>query len=198
MPKTMVWPILTGKYLSPSLQTFYNLNYVLIRFTSENAFRSTFPQDFHRFLRVVWGFFGWRLKSVIRPSGSKRICLKWDYSKTSKIVLAIQNLPEDKDNWSVILFFRYDHPNIMAGQGTLGLEIVEQVPDIDAVVVPVGGGGLIAGVATAIKTLHPRVKIIVSIFCKFLFILWKEKWISQVFTAKCYHPFIPTASTKNA
>lgn len=50
----------------------------------------------------------------------------------------------------------------MAGQGTLGLEIVEQVPDIDAVVVPVGGGGLIAGVALAMKTLHPRVKIIVS------------------------------------
>nr|CAD7431809.1 unnamed protein product [Timema monikensis] len=44
----------------------------------------------------------------------------------------------------------YDHPHIMAGQGTLGLEIVEQVPNIDAVVVPVGGGGLIAGVALAI------------------------------------------------
>ncbi|KZC06262.1 L-threonine dehydratase catabolic TdcB, partial [Dufourea novaeangliae] len=54
----------------------------------------------------------------------------------------------------------YDHPDIMAGQGTLGLEIVEQVPDIDAVVVPVGGGGLIAGVALAVKTLHPNVTII--------------------------------------
>ena len=50
----------------------------------------------------------------------------------------------------------------MAGQGTLGLEIVEQVPDIDAVVVPIGGGGLIAGVALAVKTLHPNVMIIVS------------------------------------
>lgn len=56
----------------------------------------------------------------------------------------------------------YDHPHIMAGQGTLGLEIIEQVEDIDAVVVPVGGGGLIAGVALAIKTLRPHVKIIVS------------------------------------
>ncbi|KAK9694331.1 Pyridoxal-phosphate dependent enzyme [Popillia japonica] len=54
----------------------------------------------------------------------------------------------------------YDHPHIMAGQGTLGLEIIEQVEDIDAVVVPVGGGGLIAGVALAIKTLRPHVKII--------------------------------------
>ncbi|XP_011149389.1 uncharacterized protein LOC105189156 isoform X2 [Harpegnathos saltator] len=54
----------------------------------------------------------------------------------------------------------YDHPHIMAGQGTLGLEIVEQVPDIDAVVVPVGGGGLIAGVALAVKTFRPNCKII--------------------------------------
>nr|CAD7413448.1 unnamed protein product [Timema poppensis] len=54
----------------------------------------------------------------------------------------------------------YDHPHIMAGQGTLGLEIVEQVPNIDAVIVPVGGGGLIAGVALAVKTLFPHIKII--------------------------------------
>lgn len=54
----------------------------------------------------------------------------------------------------------YDHPHIMAGQGTIGLEIVEQVSNIDAIVVPVGGGGLIAGVATAIKNLSPQTKII--------------------------------------
>lgn len=55
----------------------------------------------------------------------------------------------------------YDHPDIIAGQGTIGLEICEQVRDADAVVVPVGGGGLIAGVATAIKALSPKTKIIV-------------------------------------
>ena len=54
----------------------------------------------------------------------------------------------------------YDDPAIIAGQGTLGLEITEQVPDLDAVIVPIGGGGLIAGVALAIKTSKPRVKII--------------------------------------
>lgn len=59
-------------------------------------------------------------------------------------------------------FSSYDHPHIMAGQGTLGLEVVEQVANIDAIIVPVGGGGLIAGVALAIKTLHPHVKVIVS------------------------------------
>jgi len=54
----------------------------------------------------------------------------------------------------------YDDPAIIAGQGTMGLEIVEQVPELDAVVVPVGGGGLLAGVALAIKSLRPRAKII--------------------------------------
>ncbi|KAG5672796.1 hypothetical protein PVAND_002889 [Polypedilum vanderplanki] len=54
----------------------------------------------------------------------------------------------------------YDHPYIMAGQGTIGLEIVEQCEGADAVIVPVGGGGLIAGIATAIKTLSPNTKII--------------------------------------
>ncbi|GAB6024813.1 hypothetical protein CHUAL_009933 [Chamberlinius hualienensis] len=54
----------------------------------------------------------------------------------------------------------YDHPHILAGQGTMGLEIVEQVPKIDAVVIPVGGAGLIAGTAVAIKSLLPDVQII--------------------------------------
>lgn len=54
----------------------------------------------------------------------------------------------------------YDDPAIIAGQGTLGLEIAEQVPDVDAVIVPIGGGGLIAGVALAVKALKPRVQII--------------------------------------
>lgn len=52
----------------------------------------------------------------------------------------------------------------MAGQGTVGLEIVEQVPDVDAVIVPVGGGGLLAGVATAIKNIKPHVLIYVCSF----------------------------------
>lgn len=54
----------------------------------------------------------------------------------------------------------FDHPHIVAGQGTIGLEILEQVPDVDAVVLPVGGAGLIAGVALAIKTLKPNVLIL--------------------------------------
>lgn len=54
----------------------------------------------------------------------------------------------------------YDDPAIIAGQGTMGLEIVEQAPDLDAVLVPVGGAGLIAGVSLAVKTLRPQAKVI--------------------------------------
>jgi threonine dehydratase len=54
----------------------------------------------------------------------------------------------------------FDDPAVIAGQGTLGLELVEQVPDLDAVVVPVGGGGLIGGVALALKARRPGVEVI--------------------------------------
>ncbi len=54
----------------------------------------------------------------------------------------------------------FDAPEIIAGQGTLGLEVLEQVSKVDAIVCPVGGGGLLAGVALAVKSLRPRVKII--------------------------------------
>ena len=58
--------------------------------------------------------------------------------------------------------YSYDHPSILAGAGTMGLEIMEQVKNVDAVIIPVGGGGLIAGVAVAVKTLSPSTLVIVS------------------------------------
>lgn len=53
----------------------------------------------------------------------------------------------------------FDDPKVIAGQGTIGLEIIEQLPDVEAIVVPVGGGGLVSGIAYAVKTLRPDVKI---------------------------------------
>lgn len=53
----------------------------------------------------------------------------------------------------------FDDENVIAGQGTIGLEILEQLSDVDAVVVPVGGGGLISGVAFAVKSLNPKIKV---------------------------------------
>lgn len=54
----------------------------------------------------------------------------------------------------------FDDPDIIRGQGTIGLEILEDLPDVDAVLVPIGGGGLIAGIASAIKAMRPRVRVI--------------------------------------
>lgn len=54
----------------------------------------------------------------------------------------------------------YNHPHVMAGQGTVGLELMQQVPELDAIIVPVGGGGLISGIATAAKGLNDKIKII--------------------------------------
>lgn len=53
----------------------------------------------------------------------------------------------------------YDHPDVIAGQGTVALELLEQIADLDAVIVPVGGGGLAAGVALALRELAPRVRV---------------------------------------
>ena len=53
----------------------------------------------------------------------------------------------------------FDDPLVIAGQGTIGLEIIEEMPDVEAVIVPIGGGGLISGVAFTIKTLKPDVKV---------------------------------------
>ena len=54
----------------------------------------------------------------------------------------------------------FNDPYVIAGQGTIGLEILEQVPDVEQIIVPIGGGGLISGIAVAVKSMRPNVKII--------------------------------------
>ena len=54
----------------------------------------------------------------------------------------------------------FNDPYVIAGQGTIGLEILEQVPDVEQVIVPIGGGGLVSGVAVAVKSMRPNVKVI--------------------------------------
>lgn len=66
---------------------------------------------------------------------------------------------ELRDEHGYTFVHPFDDPLVIAGQGTIGLEIVEEMPDVDAVIVPIGGGGLIAGVAFALKTLKPDVKV---------------------------------------
>ncbi|MBQ9272484.1 MAG: pyridoxal-phosphate dependent enzyme, partial [Mogibacterium sp.] len=64
-----------------------------------------------------------------------------------------------RDETGATFIHPFDDPDVIAGQGTIGLEILEQLPDVDAVVVPIGGGGLISGVAYAMKKLKPSIKV---------------------------------------
>ncbi len=64
-----------------------------------------------------------------------------------------------RDEMGYTLIHPFDDEYVIAGQGSIGLEIIDQLPELDAVVVPVGGGGLISGVAFALKSLNPKIKV---------------------------------------
>jgi len=65
-----------------------------------------------------------------------------------------------RDETGATLVHAFDDPRVIAGQGTIGLELVEQAPELDAVVVPVGGGGLIGGIALAVKHARPELRVV--------------------------------------
>ncbi|KAI1693607.1 pyridoxal-phosphate dependent enzyme domain-containing protein [Ditylenchus destructor] len=81
-----------------------------------------------------------------------------DIQKDSNISMDLVCFYSSKNK--IVLFYILDNPDVIAGQGTIGLEILEQVDNLDAVIIPVGGGGLIAGIALALKTLKPEIQII--------------------------------------
>lgn len=64
-----------------------------------------------------------------------------------------------RDEQGYTFIHPFNDEQVIAGQGTIGLELSEQIPDLEAVIVPIGGGGLIAGVAVAIKSLNPNIKV---------------------------------------
>lgn len=66
---------------------------------------------------------------------------------------------EAVERTGAIMIHPYDDDDVIAGQGTIGLELLEQLPDLDAVIIPVGGGGLIAGIGYTIKNINPKCKI---------------------------------------
>lgn len=66
----------------------------------------------------------------------------------------------DSQRCGTVFIHPFDDPLVMAGQGTIGLEILKELPDVETVIVPVGGGGLLAGVVTAIKETHPDVRVV--------------------------------------
>lgn len=72
---------------------------------------------------------------------------------------AYQRALELRKEFGYTFVHPFDDPKVIAGQGTIGLEILEEMPDVEAVIVPIGGGGLISGVGMAIKELRPEVKV---------------------------------------
>ena len=64
-----------------------------------------------------------------------------------------------RDEMGYTFIHPFDDPDVIAGQGTIALELAEQIPDMDAVIVPIGGGGLISGIAYTVKALNPNIKV---------------------------------------
>jgi threonine dehydratase len=76
------------------------------------------------------------------------------------VAAAIDAAEEFAEQMGAVLIHPFDHPDVVAGQGTVGLEILEQCPGVRTIVVPTGGGGLLAGVAVAARALRPEVTVV--------------------------------------
>ncbi|GAA2370261.1 threonine ammonia-lyase [Nonomuraea africana] len=74
--------------------------------------------------------------------------------------VALTRAKEHAERTGAVFIHPFDHPDVIAGQGTIGLEIVEQLPEVGTIVLGIGGGGLAAGVALAVKSLRPGVRIV--------------------------------------
>src|SRR5438034_10702473 len=103
---------------------------------------------------------------IVMPKGSPNTKIKNTKVHGATVVLEGESLAEagaharalaKRDN--LVFVHPYEDELIMAGQGTVGLEMLQAVPALDVLVVPVGGGGLLAGIATAARALNPRIKL---------------------------------------
>jgi threonine dehydratase len=101
----------------------------------------------------------WRGASEQKIEATRRYGAAVDLTATNPGE-AFERLDELLETSGRTLIHPFDAPATIAGQGTVGLEIAEDVPDVDVVVVPVGGGGLVAGIAVAIKELRPTARVV--------------------------------------
>jgi threonine dehydratase len=102
---------------------------------------------------------------VVMPTSAPRSKIEAVQGYGSEIVFhkdratLFEKLEEVREERGATFVHPFDDPNVLAGAGTAGLEIMEDVPDADAVVVPVGGGGLLGGVTIAVKSLRPETRV---------------------------------------
>ena len=104
--------------------------------------------------------------TVVMPAGAVRAKVDACRGYGARVVLhgnhvgeAFAEMERIRDREGLELVHPFDDPAVIAGHGTLALELVEDLPDVDAVVVPVGGGGLICGVAAALKAVRPECRV---------------------------------------
>ncbi len=104
--------------------------------------------------------------TVVMPANASRAKVAATEAYGGTVVLhgtvgdAFRRMEELRAEHGYTLVHPFEDPVLMAGQGTVGLEIVHDLPDVDVVIVPVGGGGLLAGVAAAVRHLRPGARII--------------------------------------
>jgi len=101
--------------------------------------------------------------TVVMPKMVPQDKIKIIKSYGAKVILTdnlFNKCQEIRDKYNLTMIHPFDDDLIIAGQGTIGLEIIEELPNVDIVFVPIGGGGLISGVAMAIKSRNPKIKII--------------------------------------
>jgi threonine dehydratase len=101
----------------------------------------------------------WRTASPMKIAAARGYGATID-TEAPDIPAAFERLDELIESTGRTLVHPYDDPLVMAGQGTVGLEIVEDVPNADVVLVQVGGGGLVSGIATAVKSLRPDARVV--------------------------------------
>ncbi len=101
----------------------------------------------------------WQTASALKIEAARGYGAMID-TESPDIPAAFERLEELSASTGRTLVHPYDDPLVMAGQGTVGLELVEDVPEVDVVLVPVGGGGLVSGIATAVKGLRPQARIV--------------------------------------
>lgn len=104
--------------------------------------------------------------TIVMPEGASLAKQMATRAYGGEVVLFGQNTDEalrharEMETTGKIFIHPFDDEEVIAGQGTIGLEILEEVPDVEGIIIPVGGGGLISGIATVVKEKKPKVQII--------------------------------------
>lgn len=105
--------------------------------------------------------------TIVMPEGTPLVKVTATKGYGAEVILfgdsfheAFGHAMELKEKRDLVFIHPFEDPKIIAGQGTIGLELLEQAPELDLVVVPVGGGGVISGIAIALKSLKPSIQVI--------------------------------------